>query len=381
MVLLNSAQMKKVLVLAGVIVLGNCFVFAQSEGKLELPGQASEKPGILMGERKEIKREKNSWDLIEETKKENKIDDETAILYKVYLFNAPEMLPAEYRVELSTIPGYYGHHGPYYFEERGFGRELEESWNGLKSETKEKIKELIWRKRFQYPFGPSPQPSITIFSPKNSDVVSGSDIDVKGNISTPKVYDLTAAWIEFAGGRKEVELGNPTYEKGREYDSNKPLIERIKDKPGLEEVYSQPGRLVRQFSEKITLPGPGIYSLMINAQNSYVGRTDKSNKASETVWIVYPPKEKKDNEPPKIEITGVKDGESVNENRVFVTFNVSDESRILGMLYLNNQIWGNVSKWLQRGIPLENGLNTIKTVVTDEYGNTTTKEVKVFREK
>lgn len=376
------------LVLVGMMFLSG-ILYGQPKEKPKLSEQVGEKGKET---RVELRTETNSWTLIEKAQKEKKIDLDTAILYKNYLFNAPDLLPEEYKVELSTIPGYYGRHGPYFEYSIMFLKDLKNVWNNLKSETKEKIKEHVWHKKLQEPFGPSPQPSISIHSPKDSDVVNSPVVNIEGIISTPKVCDLTSAWIEFVNHRVEIKLENPSYEKPQR-DPNDRLVEMYKDTPGLIEAYSPPGRLVRHFSEEITLPEPGMYSIAVNAENLLTGRYERKNKTSESVWIVYPTKEKKDNEPPKVQIKGINDGEKINRN-VPVEFEAYDDSNVVGYIYVNDIKAVRLTPTFRIkmnlfvepnssgvGTFLNIGENTIKMVVIDEYGNTTTKELKVFREK
>lgn len=387
-----------------------------------LSAQPKEKPEKESGEikkstTKQEKRIKSSCALIVEAYKKGEIDFDTAFLYKCYIWygifmrECLDYLPEEYKAEL-TMPEGYG---------TSMGKEVQEefieNWNKFRPETKKKLRELNlkWITKLRA----TTRPTVKITYPKENEVVYSPEIVVKGIIETPEVYELTTAWMEVGenglqGEKKEIKMpAQPEYIPGEETFEDNPKgklekerylkrKEEFKDKPSLTEALGPPGKKVCRFSEKIILPSTGIWFIGLGAKNE--GSEFTGQKDYDSVTVIYPPKEKKDNEPPEIKIrktkielvqgtekgigvpkisgtSEIKDKEVTEQKEIFLYFTIADESKVVSILYLNEKKWSGIGTETGISIPLSIGTNIIKVVAVDEYGNISHREVEINKVK
>jgi len=317
---------------------------------------------------------KTTVELIEEALKNGEIDEDTAILYRVYwYYGYGDLIPEQFigvKRRRDTIVN------PPLF--------LERSWNKLRPETKKKIKETRWRRSLGKTWR---SPIVRIIHPKDNEVIYSPQISVKGIIKTPEIYKLTNVWIEVSGKRYEIKLPKPEYippedtyedEKGRK--NYLKWKERYKDKPGLAELFGPPGKKLYPFTQKVRLERYGLYQIKINAEN-------ERGRADESVWIVYAKKDSKDKTPPVIKITGIKDGQKFINPRVRnVIIDINDENLAIDRMYLNGREVGGISLPVcsgERGITLhlQPGENIFEVIAIDKSGNKSSKKIKIYLEK
>ncbi|MDD5687130.1 MAG: hypothetical protein PHE88_04775 [Elusimicrobia bacterium] len=351
--------------------------------------------------------EKRSWNLVEDDRHAGIIDEETAFMYKFYCINDPDSLPQKYKKPNMRL-----------YQKKNstldIQRELENIWNKLSEVNKKKIKIITWKNRLNFY---SEQSSIVkIIEPKDSEVVDSSNIVIKGTIETPEVYNVTNAWIKIGDvsitEKQKIKLSKVEHilpeeiyqekmygkERGRKYYLE--FKEQFKDKPGLVELYGPPGQNIYNFSETGVLPSTGIWNVSIGAENE--GSKFAMQEDFDSVWIVYPPKAKTDITPPTIEIEGVEDGQKFDEipyeeyvkGKIYgsIKFIYGDSSPTLLCTYSNNKRisfgspYNFTTSFRKKVYSLDDikpylqkeGVNKVKVVATDCYGNTSTKEINII---
>jgi len=367
--------------------------------------------GVIYAEKRnrEVKKEiKSSWELVDEAYKQGKIDYDTAFLYKYYAHHFPELLPSEYKAEIN-IPLRAGT-----ALNKLEDKELIKNWNKFRKETKEKIKFLRWKEMLE--LWKEEAPTVKIIHPGDNQVIYSSEIVIKGVIKTPEIYKLTNAWIEVSGKRYEIKLPKPEYippedtyedEKGRK--NYLKWKEKYKDKPGLAELFGPPGQKLYPFTQKITLPKPGVYLINVNARSSY--ENSPYNQGSAWITILYVGKE--DKKPPILEaklfkdldttiprwkyVNPIKDKEKISDDTIHVKVSVCDETDVLVYIYLDTDVirvervkgiskkeieknrYFGINRYPSFGeqIKLKQGWNKIKIVAIDSGGNKVSKKFKI----